>query len=128
MKYHNHKLQTNPWYREEEPHNNHETPGRQTKQRNQLSLPPSTSFVFFKTADFMVMIWPVKLISAPPPPTPVAWVLSALRRRFCNLCPEFVIQYFVFFIPSIAIMFLAEWVDCFSLRSLPMAITVTLNH
>ena len=24
--------QTNPWHREEEPHNNHETPGRQTKQ------------------------------------------------------------------------------------------------
>ena len=38
-KYHNHKLQTNPWQREEEPHNNHETPGRQTKQSNQLSLP-----------------------------------------------------------------------------------------
>ena len=38
-KYHNHKLQTNLWYREEEPHNNHETPGRQTKQSNQLSLP-----------------------------------------------------------------------------------------
>ena len=31
-KYHNHKLQTNPWHREEEPHNNHETPTRQTKQ------------------------------------------------------------------------------------------------
>ena len=38
-KYHNHKLQTNPWHREEEPHNNQETPGRQTKQSNQLSLP-----------------------------------------------------------------------------------------
>ena len=38
-KYHNHKLQTNPWHREEEPHKNHETPGRQTKQSNQLSLP-----------------------------------------------------------------------------------------
>ena len=38
-KYHNYKLQTNPWHREEEPHNNHETPGRQTKQSNQLSLP-----------------------------------------------------------------------------------------
>ena len=36
--YHNHKLQINPWYREEEPHNNHETPGRQTKQIYQLSL------------------------------------------------------------------------------------------
>ena len=37
--YHNHKLQTNPWHRGEEPHNNHETRGRQTKQSNQLSLP-----------------------------------------------------------------------------------------
>ena len=31
-KNHNHKLQTNPWHRETELHNNHETPGRQTKQ------------------------------------------------------------------------------------------------
>ena len=38
-KYHNHKLQTNPWHREEEPQNNHETPGRPTKQSNQFSLP-----------------------------------------------------------------------------------------
>ena len=38
-KYHNHKLQTNPWHREEEPHNNYKTPGRQTKQSNQPSLP-----------------------------------------------------------------------------------------
>ena len=27
-----------PWHREEEPHNNHDTAGRQTKQSNQLSL------------------------------------------------------------------------------------------
>ena len=27
------------WHHEEEPHNHHETPGRQTKQSNQLSLP-----------------------------------------------------------------------------------------
>ena len=38
-KYHNHELQKNPWHREEEPHNNHETPERQAKQSNQLSLP-----------------------------------------------------------------------------------------
>ena len=38
-KYHNRKLQKNPWYRGEEPHNNHEAPGRQTNQSNQLSLP-----------------------------------------------------------------------------------------
>ena len=29
----------NPWYRKEESHNKHETPGRQTKQSNHLSLP-----------------------------------------------------------------------------------------
>ena len=28
----NHKLRTNPWHREEDPHNNHKTPGKQTKQ------------------------------------------------------------------------------------------------
>ena len=38
-KYHNHKLQINLWHRQEEQHNNHETPLRQTKQSNQLSLP-----------------------------------------------------------------------------------------
>ena len=36
-KYHNHKLQTNLWHREEEPQNNHETPGRQTKQSKATS-------------------------------------------------------------------------------------------
>ena len=34
-----HKQQTNPRHCEEEPHNHHETPGRQTKQSNQLPLP-----------------------------------------------------------------------------------------
>ena len=38
-KYHNHKLQTTPWHREEEPLNHHETTGRQIKQSNQLPLP-----------------------------------------------------------------------------------------
>ena len=38
-KYHNHKPQTTLWHREEEPPNHHETPGRQTKQSNQLSSP-----------------------------------------------------------------------------------------
>ena len=38
-KYHNHKRQTNPCHCEEESHNHHETPGRQAKQSNQLSLP-----------------------------------------------------------------------------------------
>ena len=39
VKYHKIKLQTNSWHRDEEPYNNHETPGRQTKQSNQPSLP-----------------------------------------------------------------------------------------
>ena len=38
-KYHNHKPQTTPQYREEEPLNHHETPGTQIKQSNQLPLP-----------------------------------------------------------------------------------------
>ena len=38
-KYHNHKLQTNPWHGEEEPHDNHKTPGRKTPKSNQHSLP-----------------------------------------------------------------------------------------
>ena len=35
-KYYNHKLQTNPWHSEEEPHNNHKTPGRQSKATSSL--------------------------------------------------------------------------------------------
>ena len=35
----NHKLQINLWHCEEEPHTNHETTGRHTKQCNKLSLP-----------------------------------------------------------------------------------------
>ena len=38
--YHNHKLQKNLWHSEEEPHNNHETPRRQTKQSKTSSLFP----------------------------------------------------------------------------------------
>ena len=38
-KHHDGKLQANQRHREEEPHNNHETQGRQTKQNNKLSLP-----------------------------------------------------------------------------------------
>ena len=38
-KYHNHKPQTTLWHREEEPLNHHDSPGRQIKQSNQLSLP-----------------------------------------------------------------------------------------
>ena len=38
-KYHNHKLQTTPWHREEEPFNHHEASGRQIKQSNHIFLP-----------------------------------------------------------------------------------------
>ena len=34
-KYHNHKLQTNPWHREEEPHNNHQE-DKQSKATSSL--------------------------------------------------------------------------------------------
>ena len=43
-KYYNHKLQITPWYREEEPFNHHEKPGRQIKQGNQLYLPHQDDF------------------------------------------------------------------------------------
>ena len=33
------KHQTIPWHPEEEAYNNHKTPGRQTEQNNQHSLP-----------------------------------------------------------------------------------------
>ena len=36
-KYHNHKLQTTPWHREEEPLNHHETPGRHLVQIDFIS-------------------------------------------------------------------------------------------
>ena len=38
-KYYNHKPQTTPWHREEEPLNHLEIPARQIKQSDQLSLP-----------------------------------------------------------------------------------------
>ena len=38
-KYHNHKPHTTLRHRKEEPLNHHETPGRQIKQSNELSLP-----------------------------------------------------------------------------------------
>ena len=47
-KYHNHKLQTTPWHREEEPPNHHEAPGRQIKQSNQRSLPKMIAILEWK--------------------------------------------------------------------------------
>ena len=44
-KYHNHKLQTTPWHREEEPLNHHKTPGRQIKQSNMSIFPPLPLYV-----------------------------------------------------------------------------------
>ena len=56
-KYHNHKLQTNPWHHEEEPHNNHETPGRQTKQNNQLSLPHQVEWTIKTKNNYRITQW-----------------------------------------------------------------------
>ena len=39
-KYHNHKLQTNPWRNEEEPHNSHETPEEDKQSKATSSLFP----------------------------------------------------------------------------------------
>ena len=38
-KHHNYKLMTNPWHGEDEPLNIPETPGRQTEQTTEASLP-----------------------------------------------------------------------------------------
>ena len=53
QEYHNHKLQTTPWHREKEPHNNHETPGRQTKQSNQLFFLIEIVLVWFNVIPIM---------------------------------------------------------------------------
>ena len=58
--YHNHKLHTNPWHREEEPHNNHETHGRQ--------LSKATNFLF-----------PFKMI------TKLEWTLSNVQQNLEQL-------------------------------------------
>ena len=42
-KYHNHKLQTNPWHREEEPHNNHDN--QEDKLSKATSSPPSIKMI-----------------------------------------------------------------------------------
>ena len=55
-KCHNHKPQTNPWHSEEEPHNNHETPG------NQLSKATSSLF-------------PIKMIAK------LEWTLSNVQQN-----------------------------------------------
>ena len=47
-KYHNHKPQTTQLHSEEELLNHHETPGRQIKQSNQLSLFPIKMIAILK--------------------------------------------------------------------------------
>ena len=37
--YHNNKLQTNPWHRDEEPHKNHETPESQLSKATSSLFP-----------------------------------------------------------------------------------------
>ena len=64
-KYHNHKPQTNPWHREEEPHNHYNKPGSQTKKSNQLSLPHQDdykkSLCYVQTLSLMIgtvhLVW-----------------------------------------------------------------------
>ena len=61
-KYHNHKPQTTPWHREEEPFNHHETSGRQVKQSK------ATSSLF-----------PVKMIAI------LEWTLSNVQQNIEQL-------------------------------------------
>ena len=61
-KYHNHKLQTNPWHHKEEPHNNLVTPGRQTKQSNQLSIPHRETLKIFFSRDETHHAWIQKVL------------------------------------------------------------------
>ena len=51
-KYHNHKPQTTPWHREEEPLNHHEAPGRLMKQSGKLS-PPHLSQASLHKSNFV---------------------------------------------------------------------------
>ena len=55
-KYHNHKPQTTPWHREKEPPNHHETPGRQIKQSDQLSLPHQDDFKALQVYEFAIIL------------------------------------------------------------------------
>ena len=54
-KYHNHKLQTTPWHREEEPLNRHETPGRQIKQSLFIYLFKSANIMFLSCILFELL-------------------------------------------------------------------------
>ena len=69
-KYHNYKPKTNLWHREEEPYNNHETQGRQTKQSNQLPLPHHD--------DFKTRMDIKPGLKAPPPEQPDTKIDSSL--------------------------------------------------
>ena len=53
-KHHNHKLQTTPWHREEEPLNHHETPG--IKQSNQPALPHQAHRIFKRLAKALIRL------------------------------------------------------------------------
>ena len=79
-KYHNHKLQTTPWHREEEPLNNHETPGRQIKQSNQLSLPHqddcNTKTDMHPQSEHGLMKYSIRIKSR------MSWPISLLSNRF----------------------------------------------
>ena len=65
-KYPNHKLQTTPWHLEEEPLNHQETPERQIKQSNQLSL-PQQNIEHLQTPTMGVTINKKSTTTEPPP-------------------------------------------------------------
>ena len=93
-KYHNHKLQTAPWHREEEPPNHHETPGRQIKQSNQLSLPHLSLYKCVLLNDHNA-VTPVRLEPAAPWSRVMHSTTEPLRPQF--LCVLRLINILVLF-------------------------------
>ena len=81
-KYHNHKPQTTPWHREEEPLNHHEPPGRQIKQSNQLSLPHQTCRRAFQQSEIQTSLQPAVFIK------PVVGLSNKVRFKPAYLATE----------------------------------------
>ena len=74
-KFHNHKLQTNPWHFEEKPHSNHEALGKQTKQSNQISLPHLLT-LFLSLSLFSILSTRSPIYSLPSPSLSLSLSLS----------------------------------------------------
>ena len=73
-KYHNHKPQTTPWHREEEPLKHHETPGRQphgTARKSHLTI---MRYQEDKLSKATSSLFPIKMIAI------LKWALSNVQQ------------------------------------------------